>query len=195
VDREEIERRDFPVGRRGYDPAAVDEHLRRVADRFEAHANAPAPSLSTTTSDQVRQILQAAERSVSEMRARANEEASDHVERVKQSADGMLAKLDDLERELGNLLMALRASGERLLQGLEDLQAEVGGGEPAPEPVPEEDFAAAAPAPDDAGARLIALNMALSGSSREETARYLAENFTLADPEALLDDVFARAGR
>jgi len=199
VDREEIERRDFPVGRRGYDPTAVDEHLRRVADRFEAHANAPAPSLSTTTSEQVRQILQAAERSVSEMRARANEEASDHVERVKQSADGMLAKLDDLERELGNLLAALRASGERLLQGLEDLQAEVGGGEPVPEPAPEEDFAAAAPAPvadtDDAGARLIALNMALSGSSREETARYLAENFTLADPEALLDDVFARAGR
>jgi DivIVA domain-containing protein len=205
VEREEIERRDFPVGRRGYDPAAVDEHLRRVADRFEAHANAPAPSLSTTTSDQVRQILQAAERSVSEMRARANEEASDHVERVKQSADGMLAKLDDLERELGNLVAALRASGERLIAGLADLQAEIAGGEPAPI---EEDFAAAAPAPaaddfapapaadsDEAGARLIALNMALSGSSREETARYLAENFTLEDPEALLDDVFARAGR
>jgi len=209
VDREEIERRDFPVGRRGYDAAAVDEHLRRVADRFEAHANAPAPSLSTTTSEQVRQILQAAERSVSEMRARANEEASDHVERVKQSADGMLAKLDDLERELGNLVAALRASGERLIAGLADLQAEVAGGEPAPPPVGEleseppaaveEDFAAAAPAPvadsDEAGARLIALNMALSGSSREETARYLAENFTLDDPDALLDDVFARAGR
>ena len=194
MDREEIERRDFPVGRRGYDPAAVDEHLRRVADRFEAHANAPAPSLSTTTSDQVRQILQAAERSVSEMRARANEEASDHVERVKQSADGMLAKLDDLERELGNLVAALRASGERLVAGLADLQAEVAGGEPAPVEEPP-----VAPAPvvstDDSGARLIALNMALSGSSREETARYLAENFTLEDPEALLDDVFARAGR
>ena len=199
MDREEIERRDFPVGRRGYDPTAVDEHLRRVADRFEAHANAPAPSLSTATSEQVRQILQAAERSVSEMRARANEEASDHVDRVKQAADGMLSKLDGLERELGNLLAALRASGERLLQGLEDLQSEVGGGESVPEAVPEEDFAAAAPAPvadtDDAGARLIALNMALSGSSREETARYLAENFTLDDAEALLDDVFARAGR
>ncbi|HEY6778971.1 MAG TPA: hypothetical protein VI122_20890 [Thermoleophilaceae bacterium] len=44
------------------------------------------------------------------------------------------------------------------------------------------------------GARLIALNMALSGTPRDETARYLAENFELDDPEALLDDVYARAG-
>jgi hypothetical protein len=44
------------------------------------------------------------------------------------------------------------------------------------------------------GARLIALNMALGGSSREETARYLAENFALDDPDALLDEVYAKAG-
>jgi hypothetical protein len=150
----------------------------------------------------VRQILQAAERSVSEMRARANEEASEHVERVKATADGLMAKLDELERELGNLLAALRAGGERLIAGLADLQAEVSGGEPvrAPEPEPEaqEDYAAASASvaeTDDAGARLIALNMALSGSSREEIARYLADNFTLDDPDGLLDDVFARAGR
>jgi hypothetical protein len=37
--------------------------------------------------------------------------------------------------------------------------------------------------------------MALSGTSREETAAYLAEHFELADPDALLDDVYARAGR
>jgi hypothetical protein len=42
------------------------------------------------------------------------------------------------------------------------------------------------------GARVIALNMALNGSSREETARYLSENFELDDPEALLDEVYAR---
>jgi hypothetical protein len=39
---------------------------------------------------------------------------------------------------------------------------------------------------------VIALNMALSGTSREDTARYLAENFDLEDPEALLDEVYAR---
>jgi hypothetical protein len=48
--------------------------------------------------------------------------------------------------------------------------------------------------PANEGARLIALNMALGGSPRDETARYLAENFELDDAEALLDDVYARAG-
>jgi DivIVA domain-containing protein len=212
VDREQIQRRDFPTGRRGYDPAAVDEHLRRVADEFQTRAHTPPPTLSGATSEQVRQILQAAERSVSEMQARASEEASDHVARVQEAADGMLAKLDDLESELGDLLTALRASGERLIAGLAELQAEVGRGElrgeeatvgdasadPSEE---EEDFAGAGVGgdgvggSDEAGARLIALNMALSGSSREETARYLADHFALAEPDALLDDVFARAGR
>jgi hypothetical protein len=37
--------------------------------------------------------------------------------------------------------------------------------------------------------------MALGGSSREETAAYLAEHFTLADPGSLLDDVYAKVGR
>jgi len=51
-----------------------------------------------------------------------------------------------------------------------------------------------APAPDAsdvAGARLIALNMALNGESRADTDRYLAENFELADREKLIDEVYA----
>jgi cell division septum initiation protein DivIVA len=43
---------------------------------------------------------------------------------------------------------------------------------------------------DSEGARLIALNMALNGTPREETARYLAENYNLADRERLLDEVY-----
>ena len=43
VDRDSIQRRDFPTGRKGYDPAAVDEHLRQVADAFERKAEQPAP--------------------------------------------------------------------------------------------------------------------------------------------------------
>ncbi len=37
--------------------------------------------------------------------------------------------------------------------------------------------------------------MALSGTPREETARYLADHFSLADADALLDDVYERADR
>jgi DNA repair exonuclease SbcCD ATPase subunit len=60
--------------------------------------------------------------------------------------------------------------------------------EPAEEPAP-----AGEPHGDGhEGARVIALNMALSGSPRDETARYLSENFELDDPEALLDEVYAR---
>ncbi len=249
MDRERIERRDFPTGRRGYDPAAVDEHLRRVADEFEAHVNAPRASLADSTSEQVRLILDAAERGAAELRSQAGEQASDHIARVEAAAGGMLSKLDALESELTRLMAALRTSGERLSQGLAELQAEVSGGVPgaappelprsatpapaapssppeaapvapssapeaapeppaassppeapdgAPTPLPdlgpfEEDFAADEPA--DAGARLIALNMALGGAPREETARYLAEHFELDDAEALLDDVYERAGR
>ena len=52
----------------------------------------------------------------------------------------------------------------------------------------------AAPAAPE-GARLLALKMALDGRPREDTAAYLRENFELEDPEALLDEVYARAGR
>lgn len=41
------------------------------------------------------------------------------------------------------------------------------------------------------GARLIALNMALNGTPREETDRYLAENFKLTDRRGLLDEVYS----
>ena len=224
MEREDIERRDFPVGRRGYEQGAVDEHLRGVADeieRLKGSRSAPAParpaaSMSAGASEQVRLILEAAERGAAELREDAGRQAKAHVARVEAAADGMLAKLDALQGELGSLLDGLRASGERLGEGLAALQAEVGDVDPLPaaEPAPEpEEPVAEAPEPepdpepepeppkppaddaDEAGARIIALNMALGGSSREETAAYLAENFTLSDPGALLDDVYAKVGR
>ena len=77
---------------------------------------------------------------------------------------------------------------------------------PEPRPLPPEEPPPAPPEPTaelasdqptgegHEGARVIALNMALGGSPRDETARYLAENFELEDPDALLDEVYARVG-
>lgn len=202
MDRQQIERRDFPTGEHGLDPAAVAEHLRRVADAFEAR-----PSLADGMSERVRTILEAAEESAAELRA----QAARHVTHVRETADSVLA-------DLTSLLTELHERAERLSARLAALEAgaapppqpaaaagpAVAGGPAAPLPAVAADRPAppaaagdpAAPlAPDDAGARLVALNMALDGSPRADTARYLAAHFALADPGALLDDVYARAGR
>ena len=90
VDRDEIERQEFPPARRGYDAAAVREHLRRVADEFEALAARPRPaSLAEGASTQVRAILEAAEAGAQQLRDDAGREASDHVERVGEAARGI----------------------------------------------------------------------------------------------------------
>ena len=74
------------------------------------------------------------------------------------------------------------------------------GPEPVPEPTPlpeppsEEPPPAATTNGDDAGARLVAMKMALEGTPREEVAAHLADVYGLSDSDALLDDVFTRAG-
>jgi hypothetical protein len=182
-----------------------------VADELDAlreRAAAPAPALprglSAGAAEQVRLILEAAERSATELRDQAARDAGDHVARVEIAADRMMSRLDGLQRELDGLLEALKRSGSMLEDGLDKLRTDAAAvGEPPlpapPEPdaVPEPPVVAAnghaeLPA-DEAGARLIALNMALSGTPREETARFLAEHYALPDPEALLDDVYSRA--
>jgi DivIVA domain-containing protein len=91
------------------------------------------------------------------------------------------------------------------------VEEEISEPEPEPEPEPaataepeEEEEPVEAPAPAAAaapgasggpeGARLVALNMALNGTPREEAARYLADNFQLEDQEAILDDVYSKVG-
>ena len=67
----------------------------------------------------------------------------------------------------------------------------VAGTEAAAEPPVERPSSRAQTSEDTDGARLIALNMALNGTPREETERYLAENYDLADGRRLLDEVYA----
>jgi len=64
--------------------------------------------------------------------------------------------------------------------------------DPEPEPPAAARPKAASGIPE--GARLVALNMALRGTPRDQTARYLRENYDVEDLDGLLDDVYARAG-
>jgi DivIVA domain-containing protein len=258
LDRQSIEKRDFPIGRRGYDPDAVDAHLALLADEVEAikrSAGRPrGETLASAASEQVRLIVEAAEQSAQDIereadlearrirqeareaaekaRTDAGNQAREHVQRVSEAANSLLERIDAMETEVRNLLEGLRTGAGRVTSDLALLQGAVGelrgsgsfesetpargraADVPAAEPGASEEPAVAEPedapaeaAPtsaeegdgdrpaDEEGARLIALNMALNGTPRDETERYLEENFELEDADALLDDVYARAGQ
>jgi DivIVA domain-containing protein len=235
MDRPSIQRSDFPTVRRGYEPDAVDAHLRHVADEVEAmRSRGP---VAATASARVQKILEAAETTADQLRADAGEEAREHVHRVSTAARELLERLGAMHDELGAMMDRLREEAGRLSAELRSLErdvvelvppveeedepepepvAEEPAPEPEPEPVaePEEPVegtpetaagkarskrgrAKAAPQPkpdDEEAARLVALDMALAGTPRAETEQYLAEHYSLADPGAILDDVYALAG-
>lgn len=255
LERQSIEKKDFPIGRRGYDPEAVDSHLSALADEIDElkrTSRRRTDTLASSASEQVRAIVEAAETSAAEIQRQAEEEAQeiraeasseakstrqqatgqakDYVGKVSESTSVMMQRLDAMESELGALFESLRTGSNRLnadLQLLEGNLVEVGesvaprpafepeAGEETADPLEEvdvvvveelveeaepgtEDQSGAASgseagegADESEGARLIALNMALNGTPRKETDRYLAENFTLADRPGLLDDVYA----
>ena len=174
-------------------------------------------SAAAAAADRVRAVLEAAEQSAAELRAEAEEEIETQLTRAQAVAERLSARADDIEKALQALADSVRQELSSLKADLEELRAVKEGigamsseppAEPepvpepepvaGPEPVPEPDPAAddPTPSPPDGegveGARLIALNMALNGSARDETAHYLSENFQLDDPDALLDEVYAR---
>jgi len=267
IDRQTIEKRDFPIGRRGYEPEAVDAHLARIADEVDTLRRQPArrsaESIASVASQQVASIVQAAETTAADLERQAQDEADRirreadeearavrdeaaqaseaHVGRVSESVGHMLQRVDAMESELGALLESLRTGANRLQADLTLLQGNMSDLASAPSPGPvsavagsgrrpevprpeapadvpeppraqaaepvdaevvEETVVSEAPAPaasvggaeaeeDVEGARLIALNMALNGTARDETDRYLADNFDLSDRQGLLDEVYA----
>ena len=248
LDRQDIERRDFPIGRRGYEPEAVDAHLKRVAEELDELRQADRPStasLASSAADQVRSIVEAAETTASDIKHQAEDEASGtrsradadaektradatdqaraHVASVQEATQTMLERVDAMESELGALVESLRTGANRLTADLTLLTGNMGelrgaatgsgaetaeeapepGSAPAPQPESDSESDSEAPAEaepaaegddDSEGARLIALNMALNGTPRDETDRYLAENFQLEDRDKLLDEVYERVG-
>src|SRR4051794_5008613 len=116
LDRDAIVRRDFPVGRRGYDHSAVDAHLERIAADVEelrraAEAPPSRPGVAGAAGEQVRAIVAAAEESAAGIeqtareeaaatRARADEESRAEVARVRDVVGGLLDRLRAVEGEL-----------------------------------------------------------------------------------------------
>jgi hypothetical protein len=215
LDRDSIVRRDFPTNRRGYDPAAVEAHLSDLARQVEAlqrRASEPA-TLSDKAGEQVRAIVQAAERGAEEIRATASAEAAERVAHVTEAAEHLRARVEQMQADVTRVMSELRDEARRLCDDLEALRVDAArlgaaSGEASGAAAAETASAAAAPAPeaaaapdpaapangDAAAARIVALDMALSGAPRDETDRFIAEHYDLHDRAALLDEVYAAAG-
>jgi DivIVA domain-containing protein len=282
LDRQSIERRDFPISRRGYDPAAVDAYLRALAAEVQELRERPTPgraseSLGSAAASQVQGILEAAETTAADIERHATEDAArmreeatqdaqrtraeavkraqEHVAAVTQATAVLQGRVESMDGEVAGLVQSLQAGAGRLAVDLASVETNMGElydaasgrgpatptqeraeavpvvrvapAEPArplaaPPPsispvpgagpvvgapaAPKSPPPAERPAPpatpaagavqvssggDLDGARLVALNMALNGESREQAGRYLSENFQLADRERLLDEVYA----
>jgi DivIVA domain-containing protein len=153
IDRQAIERRDFPIGRRGYDPAAVDAHLRALAAEFEELQRASAgageqPSLASTAATQVQSILTAAETAAADIERQALSDAKDareqagrdaertredaiekakaHVAAVAAATAVLLERVSTMDGEVGALLESLRAGAGRLAGDLAAVQTNMG---------------------------------------------------------------------
>jgi DivIVA domain-containing protein len=228
LSRDEIVRSDFPTARKGYDPAAVEAHLREVASKLEGGGQT---SLAAVAAEQVSGIIAAAEEKAREIEADARREAEElltsaraqareQVERAQRSVASLVGQADELRervagmaRDVGGSEPAAETPGPQPVPepGPEPVPepepptpevdpTPVVVPEPQPEPVPEPMPDPPAPAAvngseDEQAARLVAMKMALDGSSREEIAAHLQQNYRVADSDGLLDAVLAHAGK
>ena len=159
-----------------------------------------------TPGQQVDAIVAAAEASAREIEAKARADAEAYVARAGSAATLLEKAAGELQRQIADLAAQVAALASELetAPAAAPAAAAPTAPEPDPEPEPEPDpepepapepepmVATRSGAPE--GARVIALNMALKGIPREETARYLRENYPLDDEDGLLDDVSAKAG-
>jgi DivIVA domain-containing protein len=150
---EEIVRRDFPRVRKGYDPGAVDAHLRAVAERVEkGGAGEAGASLAVTTGQEVAGILAAAEQKAAEIeqdaRARAEQivaeartEAELQVQVAQQGVAALVSQAAELRQTLGVAAPAGETEPARVPEPTVP-QPEIDPSpvvvpEPTPDPVPE----------------------------------------------------------
>jgi hypothetical protein len=184
----------------GKDPQAQQRALRATtAERLEAIVEAAERAAEGVIDDAEVQ----ARRYLNETRGRADREAAERLAAFAEVTDSLLEEAT-----------ALRRQAERLQAALEEAKGRIEGApsagrerdEPADHPhvskvahltpvaaeePPPEDPAEPEPVPwnSAAGARLLATQMAVSGSSREEIEQRLRTRFEIEDTGAILDAI------
>jgi vacuolar-type H+-ATPase subunit H len=173
--------------------------------------------LRTDTAERLEAIVEAAERAAESVIDDAEAQARRYLAQAHEEADRLaeerVAGLSDLVDKLIGQAATLRHEAERLQMTLEAAKSRIDGEEahPAPEPPRQEEppepsqaprlravgesgeeqapFAPPSDRVDAAGARLLATQLAVSGSSREEIEEHLRNRFEIEDTTAILDAI------
>lgn len=166
--------------------------------------------LRATTAERLEAIVEAAERAAEGVIDDAEAQARRYLAQARAAADRLtedrLGELSDLVDSLLGQAVSLRREATQLQATLEEAKARLEGEEQAQRPEPVEEAPAPprlravgeteAPAPEEdarrsdaAGARLLATEMAVSGSSREEIELRLRNGFQIEDTDAILDAI------
>jgi cell division septum initiation protein DivIVA len=173
-------------------------------------------ALRADTAERLEAIVEAAERAAKSVIDDAEAQARRYLAQAQAEAERMGAgRADELGDMVDTLLaqaVSLREETERLQAMLEAARGRLGGeteGPPPaieheerreaprlravePEPAPAAEATAREPEPrrrDAPGARLLATQLAVSGSSREEIAEKLRTGFEIEDTDAILDAI------
>jgi hypothetical protein len=173
--------------------------------------------LRATTAERLEAIVEAAERAAESVIDDAEMQARRYFSQARAEADraaeGRISELSELVDSLLGQAISLRREAEQLQATLEEARSRVDPQRPAeaaeqppqaqesaspPQELPRlravdhPEEPAPAPAvklPDAAGARLLATQMAVSGSSREEIEARLRNRFEIEDTTAILDAI------
>jgi hypothetical protein len=152
LDRQSVERRDFPISRRGYDPTAVDAHLRALAVEIEELERSLEPrggeTLGAAAATRVQSILEAAEstaasieqaaaaeaaqaredaaRDAERTRAEAVARAQRHVQAVSEATAVLRERVESMDGEVSALVQSLRSGAGRLAADLGSVETNMG---------------------------------------------------------------------
>jgi cell division septum initiation protein DivIVA len=165
--------------------------------------------LKADTTQRLQEIVEAAERAAESVIDDAEVQARRYLAEARREADrlaeGRLAELSDLIDSLLSQAISLRREAERLQATLEEARGRIDfeegpGPQSSEDPQPEAPrlraveggeptVASEARRADAAGARLLATQLAVSGSSREEIAARLRSGFEIEDTDAILNAI------
>jgi vacuolar-type H+-ATPase subunit H len=192
----------------------AEEIVKDVADRVRA--------IVTEAEERAAEIVREAEADAKRIRERAESEGAERLAEVRQALDDLQGKLSGGQARAAapssNGAKAEVEPGPVVVPEPEPPPETDPGPAPVPEPAPDPapepepatipeptpppdegtppsaDEPAAGRSDDVAAARLVAMNLALDGASKEAIVEQLERDYELDDPGAVADDVLALAG-